>query len=106
MKKTIALLLLTLLLAGCTVNSGETTETPTEPAQTQPLGYQPSEMEEKTRGGVLLCRTEGEIQDFVLLEGKPLLLDGAGNLTLLGESGLQEAQLSLDQPVSIEDITV
>ena len=106
MKKTIALLLLTLLLAGCTVNSGETTETPTEPAQTQPLGYQPSEMEEKTRGGVLLCRTEGEIQDFVLLEGKPLLLDGAGNLTLLGESGLQEAQLPLDQPVSLEDITV
>ena len=45
MKKTIALLLLTLLLAGCTVNSGETTETPTEPAQTQPLGYQTSEME-------------------------------------------------------------
>ena len=51
MKKTIALLLLTLLLAGCTVNSGETTETPTEPAQTQPLGYQPSEMEKQTRGG-------------------------------------------------------
>lgn len=106
MKKTIALLLLTLLLAGCTVNPGETTETPTEPAQTQPLGYQPSEMEEKTRGGVLLCRTEEEIQDFVLLGGKPLLLDGAGNLTLLGESGLQEAQFPLDQPVSLEDITV
>lgn len=106
MKKTIALLLLTLLLAGCTVNPGETSEPTTLPAQTQPLGYQPSEMEKQTRGGVLLCRTEGEIQDFVLLGGKPLLLDGAGNLTLLGESGLQEAQFPLDQPVSIEDITV
>lgn len=106
MKKTIALLLLTLLLAGCTVNSGETTQSPTEPAQTQPLGYQPSEMEKQTRGGVLLCRTEGEIQDFLLLDGKPLLLDGAGNLTLLGESGLQEAQFPLNQSVSLEDITV
>lgn len=104
MKKNIALLLMILLLAGCTVNPGETTQSPTEPAQTQPLGYQPSELEKQTRGGVLLCRTEGEIQDFVLLGGKPLLLDGAGNLTLLGESGLQEAQFPLNQIV--EDITV
>lgn len=104
MKKNIALLLMILLLAGCTVNPGETTQSPTEPAQTQPLGYQPSELEKQTRGGVLLCRTEGEIQDFVLLDGKPLLLDGAGNLTLLGESGLQEAQFPLNQIV--EDITV
>ena len=107
MKKAIAILLLTLLLAGCTVNSRETTQSPTEPAQTQPLGYQPSELEKQTRGGVLLCRTEGEIQDFVLLGGKPLLLDEAGNLTLLGsESGLREAQYPLGQPISREDITV
>lgn len=107
MKKTIALLLLTLLLSGCTGNQQETTEATTVPAQTQPLGYQPSEMEMQTRGAVLLCRTQGEIQDFVLLDGKPVLLSQDGTLTLLdSQTGLTEARYSLNQPISWEDMTV